>query len=147
MRLVPLALALLPLLAAVPAAAEPELGQRTGKPEQLFSGIGDGNSEDALAQEIAAASAHPLGSLLNPVRVGGPEGERAYIARLRCADGTRPKVGPRADGEVGGFGSLVSVYPLDCGAVAPGRTALMRDPYHEEHREDRAPAGLAIEPR
>ena len=147
MRLVPFAIVLLPLLATVPAAAAPELGQRTGKPEQLFSGIGEGNSEDALEQEIAAAAAHPLGSLANPVRVGGPDGERAYIARLRCADGSRPKVGPRAEGEVGGFGSLVSVYPLDCGAAPPGRTALMLDQYHEEHREDRAPAGFGIDGR
>ena len=147
MRLVPLAAVLLPLLAAGPAAAAPELGQRTGAPEQLFSGIGEGTSEDALEQEIAAAAAHPLGSLANPVRVGGPEGERGYMARLRCADGSRPKVGPRADGSVGAFGSIVSVYPLDCGAALPGRTTLMLDQYHEEHREDRAPAGFAIDGR
>ncbi|TFI57453.1 hypothetical protein E2493_14665 [Sphingomonas parva] len=137
-------LALLPLLIAAPAAAAPELGQRTGQPEQLFSGIGEGTSDSALEAEIAAAAAHPLGSLANPVRVGGPEGERAYIARLRCADGSRPQIGARADGGVGGFGSVVSVYPLDCGAAAPGRTSLMLDMYHEEHREDRAPAGFAI---
>ena len=42
----------------------------------------------APAALVAAAEAHPLGSLENPVRVGGPDGERAYLARLRCTNGS-----------------------------------------------------------
>lgn len=128
------------------AAPPPALGARNGAPEQLFSGIGEGTSDAALEAEIAAAATHPLGSLANPVRVGGPEGERAYLARLRCGDGSRPKLGARSDGGIGAFGSVVSLYPLDCGAAAPGRTSLMLDIYHEEHRENRAPPGFAIDP-
>ena len=96
---------------------------------------------ERVRQAVEAAAAHPLGSMENPVRVGGPPGERAYIARLRCADGSAPRVGQRANAGIGAFGTIVDVYPLDCGAAAPGQLSLVMDMYHEEHREDRAPPG------
>jgi hypothetical protein len=132
------------LLAASPALAQPKPGDRTITPEQMLSIFGP--AEDDLREAIAAAAAHPLGTAENPVRVGGPEGERAYIARLRCADGSRPEVGQRSNAGVGAFGTIVDVYPLDCGNAAPGRFALVMDMYHDEHREDRAPAGFTLTP-
>jgi hypothetical protein len=114
----PVSLAALASLLATAAASE--LGQRTGAPEQLFSGIGEGTSDAALEREIAAAAAHPLGSLANPVRVGGPEGAHAYLARLRCGDGSRPKIGAPSDGGIGAFGTIVGRYALDCGGAARG---------------------------
>jgi hypothetical protein len=131
-------------LLAAPAQAEKKLKDLSTSPEQLMrdGGLSD---DDGTEAAVAAAANKPLGTLENPVRVGGPEGERAYIARLRCADGSLPKVGPRGQGGVGAFGSTVDLYPLDCGAAAPGRFALLMDPYHEEHREDRAPAGFLLE--
>ena len=132
--------------AAEPAGAE-KLGKRTAPPERLFSGIGEGTSDAALDAAVAAAAAFPLGSLQNPVRVGGPEGERAYVARLRCSDGKAPVAGARRPGGVGAFGSLVDLVPLDCGAAAPGRFDLLLDMYHEEHVETRAPAGFTLVPR
>lgn len=134
------------LLAAAPAFAEPKPGDRTMSPEQMLREFGLAADQDDLREAIAAAAAHPLGTAENPVRVGGPEGERAYIARLRCADGSAPAVGQRANAGVGAFGTIVDVYPLDCGAAAPGRFALVMDMYHEEHREERAPAGFALAP-
>ena len=134
------------LLAAPAAAAEEKIGQRTGAPEQLFAGIGEGNLESELEAQVAAAATHPLGTLANPVRVGGPEGERLYISRLHCADGNRPRVGPRTPGGTGAFGSIVDIYALDCGKAAPGQSELVMDMYHEEHREARAPAGFTIDP-
>ena len=134
------------MFVAMPAVAQ-ELGERTRSPQSMLPALGLAPDQDDLGEAIAAAAAHPLGSLQNPVRVGGPPGERAYIARLRCADGNAPRVGERAGGGVGAFGSIVAVYPLDCGAAAPGRTQLNLDMYHEEHREDRAPPGFAIVPR
>jgi hypothetical protein len=131
------------LMAAALAAAQPAsppIGQRTNAPEQMIPGLGlapDAGEDPA----IAAAAAFPLGSKENPVRVGGPEGERAYLARLRCADGSMPQLGPRTSQGVGAFGSVVSGYELQCAAV---RTMLIMDMYHEEHREDRAPPGLTI---
>jgi hypothetical protein len=134
------------IAAAAPAAAQ-KIGARTGAPEQLFAGIGEGVSDAALARSIAEASVHPLGSLANPVRVGGPEGARAYIGRLRCGDGSAPQVGPRSDGGVGAYGSVVSRYTLDCGRGTPARGEIMVDIYHEEHVETRAPAGFAFAAR
>ena len=143
----PFLIAIAALLAAAQAPDAGAIGQRTDTPERLFSGIGQGSSDAVLDDEIAAAAAYPLGSQRNPVRVGGPEGERAYLGRLRCSDGARPKIGPRGDGGVGAFGSLVSVFALDCGSALPAGARVMLDMYHEEHREDRAPAGFTITPR
>jgi hypothetical protein len=93
-------------------------------------------------QIAAAAAAFPLGTEKNPVRVGGPEGARAYISRLRCADGSSPRVGPRSPGGVGAYGTLTERYPLDCGGSAPGRVAIAFDLYHEEHVETRPAPGF-----
>lgn len=134
------------LVAAAPAAAQ-ELGARTRSPESILSEMGLAPDQDDLREAIAAAQAHPLGSAQNPVRVGGPTGERAYIARLRCADGAAPRIGQRGSAGVGAFGTIVDAYPLDCGAAAPGQVTLVMDMYHEEHREDRAPPGFALLPR
>lgn len=132
-------------LIAAPAAAQ-RVGERTTSPEQLLSEIGAGLSDAAIEQAAAAANAHPLGTVENPVRVGGPEGERAYIGRLRCGDGSAPAIGARSSGGTGAFGSIVDTYALDCGAAAPGRVSLVMDMYHAEHREDRAPPGFTLRP-
>ena len=135
----------IPLIAAAQAPSPAgKIGERNAPPEQLFAGIGEGSSDAELERLVAAASAHPLGTLLNPVRVGGPEGARGYLARLRCGDGSAVKVGARADGGVGAYGTVTERYSLDCGAAAPGRVDLVLDVYHEEHKEDRAPAGLRL---
>jgi len=137
------------LVAALAAAqpASPPLGQRTQTPEQVLAELGLAPDEDDLAAAIAAADKHPLGSRENPVRVGGPSGERAYLARLRCADGRPPRVGTRANMGEGAFGTIVDGYPVDCGSAAPGQTIVLLDMYHSEHREDRAPPGFSIVPR
>jgi hypothetical protein len=131
------------LVAAIPAAAQ-ELGQRTQRPDAMLPASALAPGQDDLGEAIAAAQAHPLGSRENPVRVGGPAGERAYLARLRCLDGSAPRVGARTDAGVGAFGSVVGAYPLGCGNAA---RSVVFDIYHEEHREDRAPAGFTILPR
>ncbi len=135
---------LLLLALATPAGAQ-QIGARSAETIDLMAaGVGD---DADTARALAAAAAFPLGSRENPVRVGGPEGERAYIARLRCSDGSAPKVGGRASAGVGAFGTVVNMYPLDCDTAAPGRVTLLMDMYHEEHREDRAPPGFGISPR
>lgn len=121
----------------------PPIGQRVAPAERLVAGtslIPDA-AEDPI---IAAAAAFPLGSVENPVRVGGPEGERAYLARLRCSDGSSPRLGDRSNGGVGAFGSVVAAYLLRCGGTA---TNLVMDMYHDGHVEDRPPPGLTILPR
>ncbi len=128
------------LLLAAPAGAQ-DLGERSRSPELMVPALGLAPDQDDLAAAIAAAQAHPLGTAGNPVRVGGPAGERAYIARLRCADGSAPQIGPRADAGVGAFGTVIAAYPLRCGA---DESRIAFDMYHEEHVETRAPAGFTL---
>jgi hypothetical protein len=131
---------------AVPALAQ-DLGARTASPQETLGAMAAADPEAEIEAIAAAAASHPLGTLGNPVRVGGPEGAQAYIARLRCADGSRPTSGPHGRGGIGAYGSVTERYLLDCGRAGPGRIELVLDLYHAEHAETRAPAGFAIEPR
>ena len=137
-----IALAVIVFAGATPALAVQKLGARSQPPEQVLAQLGEGSSDAELERAVAAASAFPLGSLQNPVRVGGPQGARNYLARLRCGDGKPPSVGAAASGGVGGFGSVVQRFELDCGAALPGKVQVLMDLYHEEHRESRLPAGF-----
>jgi hypothetical protein len=139
MRL-PLILAAAALLSASASAKPPR--EESPAPRELLAAVGGGNSDAELASAIAAAAAHPLGSAANPVRVAGPEGAQVYLARLRCADGSAAKVGTRRQGQVGAYGSVTQLYPVDCGGAAPGRVDLLVDIYHAENIETRAPAGF-----
>lgn len=128
-------------LLASPAAAQ-RLGARTAAPEQMLGQ--SGAAADPLAEieaQAAAAARHPFGTAQNPVRVGGPTGERAYLQRLRCADGTPPRIGARSDAGIGAYGSVVAAYALTCDGVL---TQVVMDMYHEEHRESRAPEGFTL---
>ena len=99
-----------------PAAAQ-HLGARTTSPEAMVARARPRLARGGdCAQLVAAADAHPLGTVENPVRVGGPEGERAYLAHLRCADGAAPRIGARREAGVGAFGSVVAAYDVACGA-------------------------------
>jgi hypothetical protein len=134
------------LFAVQQPAPSPPIGQRTATPQQMLGDLGAGDVEAEIAAQAAAAAAFPLGTRENPVRVAGPEGERAYLARLRCADGTAPEIGARTDAGVGAYGSIVAAYAVDCGQAAPGRASIVLDMYHEEHVERGAPAGFTIVP-
>jgi hypothetical protein len=135
-------LVVLAALIATPAAAQ-RLGERTRAPGTMVSELRLAPGEDDLASAIAEAETHPLGSLANPIRVGGPEGERSYLARLRCAGGDAPRLGTRSDGGVDPFGTVTRVYQIEC---VGARGQLFFDIYHEEHVEDRAPAGFSLVP-
>jgi hypothetical protein len=142
MRLPIIAISL--LACAVPALAQqPRIGARTTSPEAMVGRMSQDSPEEEMRQLVAAADAHPLGTIENPVRVGGPEGERAYLARLRCPDGAIPQVGSRREAGVGAFGSIVAAYDLAC---AGAESRLVFDMYHEEHVETRAPAGFTLAP-
>lgn len=130
------------ILAAAPAAAQ-ELGARTQSPEAMVAQLSPGSPEDEMRELIAAADAHPLGTIENPVRVGGPEGERAYLVHLRCPGGGALRIGARSEVGVGAFGSVVAAYDVGCGADT---ARIVFDMYHEEHRETRAPAGFSFVP-
>ncbi len=134
-------LALAAFAVAATASAKPPREQSPA-PREILAEVGAGNTDAELQRTIAAAAAHPLGSAENPIRVAGPEGTRAYLARLRCADGSAPTVGLKQAGGVGAYGSLLERYPVTCGAAA-GRNLLI-DIYHEENVETRAPTGFQL---
>jgi hypothetical protein len=135
----------LPILAlALILSASPALAQRS-TPRQMLQEMGMAPSARQVERSVERARNEPLGTAANPVRVSGPLGERAYIARLRCADGTSPRVGQRSNGGVGAFGFIVDIYPLDCGDAAPGRFQLVMDMYHDDHDETGAPAGFTLQ--
>ena len=129
------------MLASAPAMAVQKVGARTQTPAQLLAQMGEGSSDAEIERAAAAAAAFPLGSLQNPVRVGGPEGRRLYVARLRCPNGKPPVVGNVSSGGVGGYGSVVDTVPLDCGGV---KSQLAVGLYHEGHVETRAPVGFSV---
>lgn len=133
-------------LAVLAAAAAPQQPPREQSPvpRDMLAAVGAGNTDEEIEQAIAAASAHPLGTPANPIRVGGPEGAQAYLAALRCSNGQSPRIGAARQGGVGAFGSLLQLYPIDCGTAAPGRIELNVDLYQEEHKETRPPAGFTI---
>jgi hypothetical protein len=134
--------------AALPASAQASEALKKARvpPEVLLADLGIGSSDEEIARQVAAASAYPLGSRENPVRVGGPQGQQDYIARLRCVDGSEPRTSMREDAGIGAFGSVVQGFHLDCGAAAPGKVRLVMDMYHAEHREEGAPVGFRIVP-
>jgi hypothetical protein len=130
------------LAAALAAAQQRPPREESPVPRDVLANVGGGNSDEEIERTIAAAGAHPLGSADNPIRAAGPEGAHAYLARLRCADGKSPRIGTPREGGVGAYGTVLQLYPLDCGAAAPGKVDLLVDLYHEEHVETRAPAGF-----
>jgi hypothetical protein len=135
------------IVASPVAAQKPKLGQRTAPPEKSMAGIGEGSSDAEVAQELAAAANFPVGTLQNPVRVAGPEGERAYLARLRCSDGTGARVGAQRPGGTDSFGNVADLAPVDCGGAAPAHADILIDVYQEEHVLEAAPAGFQLAPR
>ncbi|MBJ7526463.1 MAG: hypothetical protein JHD10_04425 [Sphingomonadaceae bacterium] len=99
-----------------------------------------------LEDAINSANQYPLGSEKNPVRVNMPQGQRAYLSRLRCSDKAMPRFARRGSVGVGPFGSITDVYEVDCGQVWPGKVSVYLDMYHPEHKEVRAVPGFVIEP-
>jgi hypothetical protein len=139
----PLIAALLILAAPALAQHQPRVGARTTSPEAMVAQMNPASPEEEMSRAIAAADQHPLGTLENPVRVAGPEGERAYLARLRCPDGAVVRVAARHEAGVDPYGSVAGVYDVACGQSA-GR--IVFDMYQEEHQETRAPAGFTLAP-
>lgn len=99
-----------------------------------------------LEKLIAKAQAHPLGSQENPVRADMPQGQRAYLARLRCADGKRPQFERVGSFGVGVYGRIIDGYDVLCDGSTPEKSMIFMDMYHPDHREAAAVAGFTIEP-
>lgn len=130
------------LLLAGCATTPPEEELPPGSPEALMQALGGGKPRSK--PNAAELDKHPHGSRENPVRVGGPGGERAYLARLRCEDGRYPEFERAGSVGVGPWGYIMDAYSVTC---ASGQKAtVFMDMYHSTHREERTVPGFTIEP-
>jgi hypothetical protein len=140
-------MALITLIAGLAGCAStggsaPQEKSPEGSPEALMDLLGGGRPKPAMSP--AEIEKHPLGSKQNPVRVGGPAGERAYLARLRCEDGRYPEFEREGSAGIGPWGYILDVYSVNC---ASGQQAsVFMDMYHSRHQENRSVAGFTIEP-
>ncbi|HEX8580146.1 MAG TPA: hypothetical protein VF655_11210, partial [Allosphingosinicella sp.] len=75
------------LIAAALGAAAPAAAERPNEARDMLRQFGFAPPAQDVAKAIAVAEKHPLGSLKNPVRENMPEGQRAYLSRLRCPEG------------------------------------------------------------
>ncbi len=92
------------------------------------------------------AEAHPLGSRDNPVRSYLPQGQRAYLDRLRCADGNAPVYERSGNLGPGIYQTIIDNYAVDCGESAPGKVNIVMDLYHPDYVEIQPVAGFTIVP-
>lgn len=99
---------------------------------------------EALEAALAKAAAHPLGSQENPVRAHMPQGQRAYLNRLRCSDISRPEFYREGSVGVGPYGNIVDLYVVTCESAEPSKTRIFMDMYHEGYAEREAVAGFGI---
>lgn len=120
-----------------PVAAEDNRLERMMRGESAMQGR-------ELERAVEQAEKHPLGSSENPVRVSRPQGQRAYLARLRCADGKAPKFQRRGNLGPGVFGNIVDLYDLRCEGSEPATSEVVMDLYHLGRNEDRPVPGFTI---
>jgi hypothetical protein len=130
----------LALMAAGCAASPAPAGGDLSLDDLMGGGRAKGGD---LQARIGKAGASPLGSEANPVRVNMPEGQRAYLRRLRCADGAQPAAERAGSYGFGPFGSIIDGYRVKCPAAAEPVVVFM-DMYHPDHDETAAPAGFTL---
>jgi hypothetical protein len=99
-----------------------------------------------LARLIEKAQAHPLGSKENPVRADMPGGQRAYLNRLRCADGKAPTYRRVGNFGIGVYERIIDGYEVVCEGGTPDTSMVFMDMYHPGHKEAAAVPGFTIEP-
>jgi hypothetical protein len=99
-----------------------------------------------LARLIEKAQAHPLGSKENPVRAEMPQGQRAYLGRLRCADGKAPAYRRVGNFGIGVYERIIDGYEVVCEGGTPDKSMVFMDMYHPGHKEAAAVPGFTIEP-
>lgn len=103
--------------------------------------FGDSLTGRKLEKAIMQAEKHPLGSRENPVRVNMPPGERAYLSKLRCPDGERPKFERAGSVGIGPYRNILDLYPVRCNGQEPAEVYM--DMYFPEN-ETRAIPGFTI---
>lgn len=88
-----------------------------------------------------SAISGPLGSRTNPVRCDFPAGERAYLSRLRCPDGSRPSFNRTGSVGAGPYGNILDLYEVKCGGQS---YQVFMDMYFKGYVEKQAVPGFKI---
>ena len=78
-----------------------------------------------------------FGSKTNPVRCNGPRGERAYLSRLRCADGKAPAFDRIGSYGKGPYGHILDGYNVKC--EDKDAVTVFMDMYHEHVEKEPVP--------
>ncbi len=106
--------------------------------------FGPSMSKKQLKKAIEKADKSPLGSTDNPVRVHMPQGQRAYLSKLRCSDGNAPKFHREGSTGMSPFGNIMDVYRVVCQNAQPEITSIYFDMYHPKHKEKRPVDGFTM---
>lgn len=84
-----------------------------------------------------------LGSKDNPVRCSGPPGERAYLNRLRCADGKAPKYFREGSFGKGPYGHILDGYNVKC--EDKDAVTVFMDMYHKHIEKEPVPGFTIVD--
>ncbi len=107
---------------------------------------GDIPSGKKLERAVEKAKQHPFGSMQNPVRADGPKGQRAYLQRLRCEDGTAPRFERRGSAGTGPYGTILDTYSVLCAGAGMVPVHLVYMDMYHEHIEAAPIPGFTIVP-
>lgn len=111
------------------------------KPLQVRS-LTDPSGFKTVYPDWRAIARAPLGSQQNPVRADLIQGERAYLARLRCPSGAAPSFERQGALDTSPYGTVLNAYQLTC---PEGRTStILMDLAHANYVEHRAVRGFSI---
>jgi hypothetical protein len=125
----------------LPAAAQ----QRPNEAREMMRSMGlKGLSPKKMAKAVAKAESNPLGSKANPVRENMPEGEIAYLRRLRCTGGQPPAFERKGSVGMGIYGNIIDLYSVACPGAPP--VEVYMDMYHDGPENRPLPGFTMAEP-
>ncbi|MEP9359442.1 hypothetical protein [Sphingomonas sp. KR3-1] len=136
---------MLAVIAGMATAAAPVQDHKEGsvpnEARDMMRSMGAGLKGKKLKEAIVEAEKSPLGSKANPVRENMPQGQVAYLRKLRCADGAAPGFHRAGNVGSGPYGFIVDLYKVTCPGQAP--VDVFIDMYHDGG-EKRPVPGFAI---
>lgn len=115
-------------IAAAPPQDHPE-GKKPNSSRDMMLSLGGGMKGKKLQKAIEKAEQSPLGTRENPVRENGPAGQRAYLSKLRCADGAKPAFDRAGNVGEGPYRFIVDLYEVTCPGQA--KVEVYIDMYHD----------------
>lgn len=139
MRLLLLAFLLL-AASAVQAQGTQDPNASNSDPAALMQRLRPGWKPPLVSQEMLAR--YPLGSRDRPVRAHGPDGEHAYLRRLRCENNAAPSYRRAAYTRFASpYGFPMDIYEFKCGELV---IKVYMDMYHKGFVEQEPVPGLKL---